>query len=143
MAPTIFAAGASINWLRNHRMATINMPAGNKNALKAAELEEEIGHMRAHRPDPISCRACAGWRRGHVERYVVRRIGKQAQRKQESDAKTDKSDELINSFIFRRRQDAHKLPLLHQKNQGRRRFEVQPSISLCGTVYLGAVTTEA
>ena len=34
LAPTSFAAGASINWLRNQRMATANMATGNKNALK-------------------------------------------------------------------------------------------------------------
>jgi hypothetical protein len=63
-------------------------------------LKEKIGHVRADRPDPIPCRACSGWRRGNVKGYVVRRIGKQAQRKKKSEAKADKSDKLIDTFIF-------------------------------------------
>lgn len=79
--------------------------------------------MRSNWPDPISCRASSGRRSGHIKRYVVRRIGQQAQREKKSDAKADKSDKLIDAFIFGRRQDAHKLPL-YIENPGRGRFEL-------------------
>src|SRR5580704_18490323 len=34
VAPTSFATGASNTWLRNHRMATMNIPTGNRKAQK-------------------------------------------------------------------------------------------------------------
>ena len=83
------------------------MPTGKQECREAAELEEEIGHVRADWTDPVARGACAGRRRGDVERSVVRRIREQAESEQDGQAEADEADQLVEALIFSRCKDPH------------------------------------
>src|SRR5579863_2419464 len=53
--PTIFAIGASSSWLRNHFIATKNIPTGNKNAAKPQNWKKRSA--RCAPTGPIQLRA--------------------------------------------------------------------------------------
>ena len=80
--------------------ATTNIPTGNKNAAKAAELEEQVRQVRADRPNPVPRLARAdAWRR-NIEGGIVRRIGEQAQSEQNRQAQPHKADHFVETFVF-------------------------------------------
>src|SRR5690348_492980 len=63
--------------------------------------------MRSDRPNPVM-RGPAKWRgRGDIERRVLRRIRKQAERQQNAQCPANESNEFVNAAIFCHLEDAH------------------------------------
>ena len=74
----------------------------------AAELEDEIGEMRADGSDPVVHRRRSDRPGRDVERRVERRIRKQAQGEKYGQAEADEADELVEALIFSWCKNAHK-----------------------------------
>ena len=89
-------------------MATTNIPTGNRNAEKPQNWKNRSADMRADRADPVA-RWPGRQRRGDIERGVVRRIGKQAQRQQHRQAQPHEADHFVEAFVFGWCKNAHKL----------------------------------
>ena len=82
-----------------------------KKRAEPAKLEEEIGDVRADRANPVVRRPRRRSARSHVERRIVRRVGKQAEREQHRQAEPDEADHLVDALILGRCKDAHLLLL--------------------------------
>src|SRR3984957_20051629 len=74
---------------------------------ESAELKESVGHVRADRTNPVARWGTARRRRRNVERRIVRRIRKQAEREQDGETQADEADHFVESLIVRRCKDPH------------------------------------
>ena len=74
----------------------------------AEALEQQVRAIGADRADPVAGRMQVGGFGGNIERRIVRAVGNQRQRHQDGDRHADKTNQFIETMIFRWSQNAHK-----------------------------------